>query len=92
MRQPLLMYNKYPPVKRGDQATDKLYQKNYSSSKCINLLAAFSLQEVGAIEKAALCSADNRKRLPAYKKKRHKRDFALCGGRGGFRSLHRAAF
>jgi hypothetical protein len=33
------------------QAADKPYRKNYSSSKCIILLAAFSLREVGAKKK-----------------------------------------
>ena len=28
----------------------------------------------------------------AIKKKRHKRNFDLCGGRGGLRALHRASF
>jgi len=40
------------------QTTDKPHYKNNSSSKCINLLATFSLQEEGAKKKLSKRNAE----------------------------------
>ena len=87
------------------QTTDKPHYKNNSSSKCINLLATFSLQEEGANEKRLVNSPQIATRVCVIKKKRRKGNFAVCrtknlqassralrARRGGLRSLHRAAF
>jgi len=46
------------------------HQKNCANFQTAKPVSHFFFDTTGAIGKAALCSADNRKRLPVYKKKR----------------------